>query len=114
MQKHNAEERSHPIAESLHGEVSYCSCCKQYQLKFKNIGIPFSKKGLESFKSVLEQSYLNLALEQNHNPTLKIRCANMMLSFKLEEADEILELIKQAQIETVRAELEYLYQLPES
>lgn len=99
------------LAHSPQGAVYYCCCCQRLRLDYKNISIPDSWENLLSFTRILEQKYLNLSLSTDASAALiSMRVAGLWLRFSAQEVDELLELMRKAQIEMQRLRLERIFQ----
>ncbi|MBT9546099.1 MAG: hypothetical protein IV090_11970 [Candidatus Sericytochromatia bacterium] len=99
------------MAQSANGSIHYCACCAKISVSYKNIMLPLSLNGLDSWYTLLENKYLSLSLETQSNCAVRVRVSGIFVSFHPEELDEILELIRMARLEIQRFKLEKLFQL---
>jgi hypothetical protein len=99
------------MAQSANGSIHYCACCAKVNVSYKNIMLPLSLSGLDSWYTLLENKYLSLSLDTQSNLAIRVRVSGIFVSFTPEELDEILELIRMARLEIQRFKLEKLFQL---
>jgi hypothetical protein len=107
----NPENSQGLMAQSANGSIHYCGCCAKVSVSYKNIMLPLSLNGLDSWYTLLENKYLSLSLETQANFAVRVRVSGIFVSFHPEELDEILELIRMARLEIQRFKLEKLFQL---
>ncbi len=111
MNSPNPENSQGLMAQSANGSIHYCACCAKVSVSYKNIMLPLSLNGLDSWYTLLENKYLSLSLETQSNFAVRVRVSGIFVSFQPEELDEILELIRMARLEIQRFRLEKIFQL---
>jgi len=111
MSDSNPESNQSLMARSPNGSVHYCACCGKVSVSYKNIMLPLSLNGLDSWYTLLEQKYLSLSLESPPDFPVRIRISGVFVSFQPAELDELLALIRMASLEIQRFKLEKLFHL---
>lgn len=107
----NADNPQGLMAQSPNGSIHYCACCSKVSVSYKNIMLPLSISGLDSWYTLLENKYLSLALDTPANFAVRVRISGLFVSFTPPELDELLELLRMGRIEIQRYKLEKLFQV---
>lgn len=110
MSASDSESTSIQLAQSPQGAIYYCFCCQRLRLDYKNISLTYSWERLRSFAQILEEKYLESALNTDRRaPIIYLQLTSIALRFSFSEIEELLELITKAQIEMQRIQLEKIF-----
>lgn len=81
------------LSQSTNGYIGQCNCCDHYNFVFGNFLFIFTEDGLNGFRSVLyDQQHiyeLDAPLRNGKNILFPSPIPNFMLSFSVEELEEV-------------------------
>lgn len=105
--------KEHPqihVEGRLGGVVQYCSGCQRVSLRYGHLLMPMSQERFADFVKFLEEACAR-HFKQTEEVELKLRFAEVYLCLLDEEAEALLELVKEAQTEICRFHLEQTFLL---
>lgn len=98
------------IEGKLGGLIQYCSSCQRVSVRYCHLLMPMSLSQFSEFVKFVETS-CESHFKQNEEVELQLRFGEVYLCLLDDEAQDLLELVREAEIEICRFRLEQSYGL---
>lgn len=106
-----SQNHSHIHVEGrLGGVIQYCSGCSKVSLRYGHLLLPMSRQRFTDFARFLEDA-CQRHFQQTEEVELRLRFSEVYLCLLDEEAEALLELVREAELEICRFQLEASFQL---